>query len=325
MSFFRKSAAPVMVPREKRVHGAEKDAIAMSLAKSTVAGLMSDLDMGLWAVSRIADERYTLLASESRAWQLKDGDSFAADSTICNRMVAGRGPTVAQRISDVPAYAEAPQARDLSAASYVGVPILARGRLMGSLSAVGNHTIANEIYSPGELRQRVMKQASALGHVFEGVLDGHQLDRENDWDDALRSGDQLTQLPDRRGWAMLLDSEDRRAGRFADTVGVVVVDLGPTATAKRLRRDVALVREQAGAGAFVTRIGGRQLGLILPERTAVQVEVFTTELRMALAATGAQPSIGWSMRDPIDGLQGAWNRATTHAFVARRAYLIETA
>jgi GGDEF domain-containing protein len=317
---FKKTTA-VVEPYVVEAYRPPAAARVLALAQRSLSTLMDEQPMGIWAVARIEDDRYTLLAVESPAFPVEAGLHSELSDSVCSRMVQG-GPPIASPLSDVPHYNDSPLVQQMVLRSYIGVPIYAGGRLIGSLCATSQAEMPE--LDPAEraaLVRRVTAHATAIGEEFQQALDAEAIERALDWENAQRTQDDLTHLPDRRGWALLLSREEKRASTLAEAVGVVVVDLGQVTSAKHLVKAVEALREIAGPAVQMTRLGGRQFGLLLPDRTAREVESFVAEIGRGMSAGGVHAATGWAMRTPEEGLEGAWHRAMSHSFSARRDLL----
>ena len=292
---------------------------ALAAAREVLEALMAQAHTDTWIVARVSDDRYTVLVGEGAfAQQGPPRTDVAYEDTVCSRMVAGLGPTVAPRIVDVPAYAAAPVVAANHLASYAGVPIEVHGQVIAVLCGFAAEELTMTRRAEHQLVSSMRSKADDLGHAFEEQFEAHDVDRQLDVIDATRSADRLTHLPDRRGWGLLLAREERRAADFAESVGVAVVDVGHALTARAIRRATSALLSEAGADAYVTRVDGRRFAVLLPDRTTDEVDDFVHAAGAAIARKGVAPLTGWTMRRPGDGLEGAWLRATENLFELRR-------
>ncbi|SHH43027.1 hypothetical protein SAMN05443575_3848 [Jatrophihabitans endophyticus] len=313
------TAAPA--PDRDRPAGSARPSRYLDVAARSLSRLTDVGPMGLWAATRAADGQYTALRVTTRDGESLDRPPAArwADS-VCFRMVKGIGPRVTPDIRTEPGYADSVLGHETGTRGYAGAPVVTpNGMLVGSLCGVSFAPLSTvQLREVARWRSVVEAHADLLGVEFQAELDRMDEARDHDRDDALRSRDKLTGLPDRRGWALLLTREDERCAAVAEPLGVVVVSLDGARTARALRRGVAALREVVTDDRPVVRLGGRQFGVLAPGSTTRTVRTLSAQVEDALGGTGLRPTSGWAMRADGTGACGAWRAAEQSQLVARR-------
>jgi diguanylate cyclase len=273
--------------------------------------------LGLWSVSRFDGERQIHLTTAAHAYELEDGVSVPWDSTLCQRMLAGDGPQLAEDARAVPAYAERAANLALEIGTYVGLPIRrGDGALFGTLCGLDPSVGRDDLV---EQRPLLEVLVGLLGVVLDADIVRSDLATDLERAELLAASDPLTGLHNRRGWDRFLEHEEARHRRFGDPATIVVVDLdvlkvvndrdGHEAGDRLLRTTAATLRRTVRTSDFLARLGGDEFGIVADRTTATEAPLLVRRLRVALEGAGVAASIGTAAYDPEDGLAGAWSRA----------------
>lgn len=109
----------------------------VSASRAVLKHLHHHLGFDLWMVTRKEQEDWIVLQTEDHGYGVKEGTVFRWADSFCSQMVLGRGPRIAPRSEEIPAYATAPIGRQVTIGSYVGVPLMGPdGSLFGTLCAI---------------------------------------------------------------------------------------------------------------------------------------------------------------------------------------------
>jgi len=285
-----------------------------------LAMLQSRVGLGLWMVTRAVGPDQVVLAARSApgsGYDVAVGTSLPWDGSLCAAMVAGDGPTVAPRVADVPAYAEAPNREAAPIEAYVSVPLRRDdGVLFGTLCGF------DPAPQPETLRE-VEPLLTLLGRLLATVL-RLDIDREHERRRAERAevdagSDALTGLANRRTWDVVLEAEETRSRRYGHPASVLVLDLNDLKTVNDTRGHAAgddllrtcaeVLTHSARDNDLVARLGGDEFGVLAVETDAVGGQATLERVRRALAAAGVRAAAGLGVRTPDGGLAAAWRDA----------------
>ena len=181
------------------------------------------LGFGLWMVTRTKGLDWVVLQAEDHGYGVEDGDVFQWADSFCSRMVRGEGPRIAPRSAEVPAYAEAPIGSQVPIGAYIGVPLnRTDGELFGTLCAIDPDPKPDEIVD--ELNN-IELMARLLETILESECKANDEARRAERAEAQAMSDHLTGLYNRRGWDLLLASEEKRCRQFAHPATILSIDL----------------------------------------------------------------------------------------------------
>ena len=195
--------------------------------------------------------------------------------------------------------------RALGLESYMGVPLLARGKIIGAITF--SSVQAHRYYTPDDL-----SFAQELARRIALVLENARLHRQAQAEIAerkqaeeqqralqerilaLATTDPVTELPNHRALLAQLDKELERAQRYERDCSLLFLDLdhfkalndgyGHTAGDTVLSEFASLVRAQLRRIDTVGRWGGEEFVAILPELQADEALALAEEVRAAVAA-----------------------------------------
>lgn len=236
--------------------------------------------------------------------------------TFCALRAEAGAPSVAGDVSQVPAYASLAARRTPEVRAVVTVPVVSPdGELVGDLCGLGTHAVPDL----EQHREAVELQAALIGSLM--AFERHVMRDRRRAEQAERAArtDPLTGLGNRRTWDDAVESEDARAAVLGTPVGVVVADLdglkhlndadGHAAGDAALRAAADALQAVAAAEHLAARLGGDELGLLLPEADAARTAEVVERLRAAWHDAGVDVSVGWAVRDAGRGLRDAWRVA----------------
>ncbi|GHE12323.1 hypothetical protein [Klenkia taihuensis] len=302
---FARSARPVPDPAGPVVARRHLASVFSASAASVVDAFAATEELDAFAVARMTDRWWTGVAADQahRAAVLERPVPVAL--SVCHHLlVDDRAARAADaRTHDHPAVRALGRRHALG--EYVSAPLRRPdGQLLGSLCGWSDRAAVTP--DPGAVLRRLETAADHLAARLTAALDAVADDREADRERALRTADPVTGVPDRRGWAQLLQDEEERARQLAGAVSVVLVDVGTVRTARGLRRAADVLQEAAGPAA-VARVSGRRFGLLAGD--VDDPVALARSVRAELAGAGYGATAGWAVREPQEGLAGTWWRA----------------
>jgi diguanylate cyclase (GGDEF)-like protein len=170
-----------------------------------------------------------------------------------------------------------------TARSVIAVPLIGRDRVLGALLLYS--------VSPSAFSERELAYFTAIGKQLSIALDNATLHRRAT---ELSYHDPLTGLFNRRYLEEALETEVRRAGRYALPLSLNMLDIdhfkgfndtfGHTRGDEVLRAVSQRLREQTRNADIVTRYGGEEFVVILPMTTKPHARLVAEKLRAAIAA-----------------------------------------
>lgn len=299
-----------------------------SAGQAVLAFLHQRLEFDLWMVTRTEGDDWIVLQSEDHGYKVDPGTVFRWADSFCSEMVKGNGPRIAPRSALVPAYAAAEIGRQVHIEAYVGVPLVREdGSLFGTLCAIDPSPQAESLAREQDL-------VELLGALLSSVL---QLELKAQAElrhaERLKSealSDSMTNLFNRRGWDLLLESEENRCRRYGHPAAVLVVDLdhlkqindtqGHAAGDELIRRTGVALRQAARSLDVIARLGGDEFSILAVECDPQGAETLLARTREALAEAGIHASIGLAQRVPSEGLLSAWAAADQRMYEDKRSH-----
>lgn len=277
--------------------------------------LQARFDFGLWMFTRVEDDDWIVIAAQDNGYGVREGDLFHWSHSYCQRMVAGLGPRIAPDSAIIPAYAEAEIGRLVPIRSYIGIPVHAPG-LFGTLCAIDPEP-------KSEYLEQSIDDLNMLGlmiaEMVEAELKLQATERKAQLALLSAHRDSLTGLKNRAAWIEYLEAEEGRAARFANPVGLLILDLdglkqlndskGHRAGDLMLTKFAKLLDACVADYGTAFRIGGDEFACLLPSCAPTTVEHLVSEIRDVMQTAGIQVSIGAAMRNPSTGLHLAWEQA----------------
>jgi diguanylate cyclase (GGDEF)-like protein len=294
-------------------------------ARSTLAALRSRLDYPTWVVAEHVNDDWRVVEALDRPDGLRPGHVMTWSDTLCSRMVAGHGPRVAGDIAEIPAYASAPAAATLRVGSYLGVPLAHEGVVGGVLCAFDREPRPATATDLPLVELMAGMLATIRVHEARSVDFTRRVARA----EADAMVDPLTQLGTRLAWNQALAEEEARCVRTGRQACVITLDLdglkrvndslGHDAGDRLIRAAAIALRRTSRLCDHVVRLGGDEFGVIAVECDGDSGAALLGRIERALSASGIDASLGYSPRDPLRGLEGAWLDADAAMYADKRA------
>ena len=284
--------------------------IFLPTAREVLGYLQTKFGFGLWMVTRTSCDDWVVLAAEDKCYSVKEGDVFKWTDSFCSRMVQGKGPRIAPRSDDVPAYLEAPIGRQVPIGAYVGVPLHRKdGALFGTLCAIDPEPQPDELTA--ELPQ-IELLARLLQTILETELQAQEEHRRAERAEALAMTDSLTGLFNRRGWDKLMAAEEMRCKRYLNPAAVISIDLddlkrtndveGHSSGDRLLIHTAQAIKESIRKTDVAARIGGDEFLILAVECSEHGIKELSDRLNNAFVACGVSASFGYGFRSPHSNL-----------------------
>jgi diguanylate cyclase len=296
-------------------------------SEAVLAYLQDELDMGLWAITRVVDDDWIVLSSEVHGFDVSPGDVFSFEDTFCKRMIDGSAPGLAPDAQSVPAFRDSPLATQFGVRAYLGVPIeTGDGTLFGTLCAVDT-----------KARPDADEETLALMQLLAGLLSGilalelraEESDRVAERAREESAVDELTGLYNRRGWNDLVAIEEDRCRRYGHPAAVISIDLdglkgvndsqGHAAGDDLLQRCARAIQAVVRAHDVAARLGGDEFAVLAVHSDGNGSAALKSRLGQSFAAHGVTASLGCASRKPATGIEGALHVADLLMYDAKAA------
>ena len=279
-------------------------------SRAVLMYLHQRLGFGLWMMTRTEGPDWIVLQAEDHGYNIEEGTVFRWADSFCSQMVLRRGPCIAPRAQEIPAYAAALIGQQVPIGAYIGVPVSRKdGSLFGTLCAIDpspkNESIRDELPLI-ELLSRLL--GTILASDLLVIEQARLLERSQQ--EALT--DELTGLLNRRGWEQHIASEETRARRYGNPTSVLIVDLdglkqvndtqGHAQGDALIRRASHCLTIAVRESDIVARIGGDEFAILAIECDKAGAEILCQKITETLSSNGIKASIGKAMRDPKLGL-----------------------
>ncbi len=289
-----------------------------SASRGVLAFLHKRLGFGLWMVTRTEGDDWIVLQSEDHGYGVKDGAVFRWADSFCSQMVQGRGPCIAPKSIDIPAYANAPIGRQVNIGAYVGVPISdADGSLFGTLCAIDPQTQPESLHGELPLIELFGRLLSCL---LASELKAISSQRRAEKNYTRTSMDHQTGLMNLAGWENVLEAEERRCRVYGHSACIVSIRIGNEdqdessldaniiATSKALKGCL-------GPNDSVARVAPNLFLMMGAERNREQASDLVLAIQTAMTETGIPYGMGHANREPTNGLKAALKNALDKAVV----------
>ena len=295
-------------------------------ARNVLSFLRQRLDFDLWMVTRTEGNDWITLQVEDHGYNIKEGSVFCWSDSFCSRMVKGRGPCIAPKVSAIPAYIEAPIGRKVSIGAYIGIPIvLSDGSLFGTLCAIDPNSKPDTIT---EELPTIELLANLLSTILEHELKCRDQKRQIERMETEAMSDGLTELYNRRGWDKLLQAEETRCQRYGHPAGVIYIDLdnlkpindsqGHAAGDELLYTAAKTIHSALREQDIIARLGGDEFGVLAVECNRYQLKKLANRIKNALQEAKIEASIGYAPRHPSEGLAVACEKADQKMYECKR-------
>lgn len=296
-------------------------------SRATLAFLHQRLGFALWMVTRTEGDDWIVLHAEDHGYGVTAGNTFSWADSFCSEMVKGNGPRISPDSGDVAAYRDAAIGRQVNIQAYVGVPLThSDGSLFGTLCAIDP---ARQPAAIVEEQGLIELLAAMLSTILQWELKAADEARRSEQLALEAATDELTGLSNRRAWNEMMAREEERCSRYGNPAAVLMADVnglkcvndseGHAAGDGLIVRTAQALRQAARKNDIVARLGGDEFGILAVECERTCAEALLARTRLALREAGVPASVGMSTRDPIDGLQAAWERADQAMYRDKRS------
>jgi diguanylate cyclase (GGDEF)-like protein len=175
------------------------------------------------------------------------------------------------------------------------------------------------IESTNESYRRQLDHANAKIQDQQEIMERFQIDSKMDF---------LTQIANRRAFETRLEEEFERAKRYGSIFSLVMIDIdhfkkvndvyGHMAGDKVLRLVAQVLEDQTRFNDFVSRYGGEEFAILLPESTAGQGRLVAEKIRKAVERTSLVYA-DWKIKVTVSAGVGEVNTQsdTPETFVSR--------
>lgn len=296
--------------------------------KAVLSFLHQRFGFDLWMITRTEGNDWIVLQSEDHGYGVKAGTVFRWADSFCSEMVKGNGPRIAPDSDRIPAYGAAPIGRQVSIKAYIGIPLLdAGGQLFGTLCAIDPLPKPQTLTEESDLLELI---AGLLSSVLQADLKAAHEARRCQRLELDSQSDSLTGLLNRRAWDRLLVEEEDRCRRYGHGAIALSIDLdelkqindtqGHSAGDALLKRAAEALRHSVREVDVLARLGGDEFGIIGIECGQPAAEALVRRIRKSLADAKISASVGWAVRTPASGLQGAWETADQRMYAEKRTH-----
>jgi len=242
-------------------------------ARDALRMLRAHTGHDFWMVTRVRDDdELVILDCLDYAYDHGPGDVLPWSATLDWRMANGLAPRCAPRVADFPAYATAGLTSAMTIGSYLGVPLLRDGEVVGTLSAMHPAPLPDGVVAALPL---VETMASLLSAVWVLEEKATAVGRRAARAEVEAHVDPLTQVGNRLAWTKVLVDEENRCRRYGRPACVISLDLDGLKRANdelgheagdRLLRSAALVlRRVSRMCDQVARVGGDEFAVLAVE------------------------------------------------------------
>lgn len=295
-------------------------------ARAACSLLRHEIKFDVWMASRLVGDNLVIVAADSEAAGVREGDSFPFSETLCSRMVTGDGPRSAPDTTHVPAYANCLYGRGLPALAYMGVPLFhSDGSVAGTLAGVASSAQPKTVTES-------LPRVEAMARLLSTILATEE--RANEELHRARKAEEeslvdgLTGISNRRAWDQMLEVEEQRCKRSGTPASVIIADVdrlkgindteGHAAGDALLRHVATTLRRTSREPDIVARTGGDEFAVLAVNCGREDALVLTDRLRAALEKEGIAASIGTATRTPSGGLSRTVEEADAAMLAVKR-------
>ena len=272
-------------------------------------------DLGV--IARKSGDHWIVLHTDDRGYGVREGAAFNWGDTLCCQMVAGNGPRVAPRTTDIPAYANAPINRQIVIGTYIGIPLLdSNDELFGTLCALHPQPLPEQV----KAQQSILE---TLAHSFNTILRAHL--SHGTTGEAVApetSRDTLTGTYNYRAWRQLLAQCEQACQDEGHTASVFAIRLdgeaGAAASDARLQKATRTIRGAIFSRDVLARVDSEAFAVLARQCDPASARIIKARVEASLAAAKVPASVGVAQRDPMLGLKQAWKDAYLAMHRARK-------
>lgn len=277
-----------------------------SATREVLAFLQEKTNFGLWMMTRTEGKNWIVLQTKDSKYGVNPGAVFNWDDSYCSEMVQGNGPQIAPRSEDVSAYLNAAIGKQVDIGAYIGVPITKKdGTLFGTMCAIDPDPKDDELF---ELLPLINLLGNLLGTVLIYEMDALTQLRTVEHKNNEAFKDEVTGLFNRKGWNVIVETEDMRARRYGSPVCCYIIKLrnfeqisyaeGKENANCLIRQAVDIIKQEVQDYDTVARLGDEELGILAVECDFETSETLCEKLLQAFEQAEISVTVGKSMRDP---------------------------
>lgn len=288
----------------------------VSVGENVLAYLQQHYPLDLWTISRVNQNDFIVLQHNSKQSKLKFGTTFRLEDTIFWRMGNSPEVKIIQNIEDEPYFRDAPISINFDIKSGFCAAIYVGQNLFGTLCGTHSRPLKASYMKAGpDISAQVAKISSALAQDFATI----EALRKQEQTAAAKHLDALTQVPDWRGWDMLLDAEQLRCKTYGNKGIIVSVDIADLKvinqthsreTGDKVLKQTAdalssLVRSQD----IVARVGNDEFAVVCIDHPNLNAIELAKQTKEALKQLHIDCYVGHATSLPQKGLREAWEMA----------------
>lgn len=296
-------------------------------ASSVLRALRDRMGLDTWIVVHRVDDEWRILRALRGGSEVGGSDREAAGSCIAallERSGGLSGPVLAPRVREAAGLEELVA---YGVGAYAAVPLRdGAGEVVGALCGADEGEQGDDFH--GHLPFLTLV-GELLGAILVAELHAAAADLRAEAATVQSLRDPLTGLGNRRLWDRLLVSEEERCRRHGTPATIVVVDVdglkevndigGHAAGDELLQRAARALRDLTRAPDVVTRTGGDEFAMVAVDCGEPEAPGVVTRLRASLDDRGVDASVGYAVREDLDGLGGAWARADAAMYHDKQA------
>jgi diguanylate cyclase len=288
----------------------------VSIGESVLAYLQQHYPLDLWTISRVNQNDFIVLQFSNDHPQLKLGNTFKLEDTIFWRLPSTPETKIVQDIDKVAYYREAPISISFNIKGGICTPIYVNGTLFGSLCGMHSTPLKARYTKSGpDIDAQVAKLISALEHDFAMI---EEL-RKQEQSAAAEHMDALTQVPDWRGWDILLDAEQLRCKTYGNKGIIINVDIADLKVINQthsretgdtvLKQTANTLKSLVRAHDIVARVGNDEFAVVCIDHPTLNASTLSAQIKTALKQQHIDCYVGYATSLPQKGLREAWEMA----------------
>jgi diguanylate cyclase (GGDEF)-like protein len=282
--------------------------------------------MSLWMFARLVEEDLVVLDVLDDRYGVQRGRVFNRNDSPCIRCLSSEVPSANPDVEEISILSSPMTAVPEVVRAYAGVPLFdPTGKLLGTLCAFDPHPQQRSL-------DAMVEDAAAYGRLLMTIMSlERRLRTEQARTEHARSEariDQLTGLPNRRGWNDLIAREERRCARYGDPAGVIVIDLdalkavndthGHAAGDELLKLTAQTLTASVRGLDVVARLGGDEFGVLAVGASNEELDGLLQRIETALSKVGVLASLGSARRNPRYGFAASQVEADAAMYAAKR-------
>jgi diguanylate cyclase (GGDEF)-like protein len=268
-----------------------------------------------------------VLNTVGNGMSIKNGDVLPWADTLCRRMVEGAAPRIAPKVSDVAAYATAPDAKALDVGAYFGAPlVLSDGKVYGTLAGMDHDPKSDDLKQHQWLVDMVAGLLSAIIIHEKQAGDGASVLTTVEGEVLV---DRLTQTFNRRAWDRILTAEEARCARHNHSACVICVDIdglrmindaqGRDKGDQLLLKTAQILKRACRGYDVVARTGEDEFAILAVECGLKGAKGIFDRVNGGLHKEEIKATLGISLRNATTGLPRTFEEASNTLLNAKRA------